>query len=84
MDAYVLGRDIQSLHEKIDRLSAEKCACTHSSGAGTVDETYVRIPRFTLQQVLAQHNLLAKIARGEESFERFVSTFGPKIGGKFS
>jgi hypothetical protein len=63
MDSYQLGKDIQSLHQKLDNIAGKKCGCGDSSGS-LPNSSEVAISRFLLRELLEQFHYLADISSG--------------------
>ena len=84
MDLYQLGKDIQSIQEKLDKLTGKKCGCSkgakheHSSNE-------VMVSRQVLKQLVEQLHFLAGVASGNDlkgrpvqlTWEAFLAKYNP-------
>jgi hypothetical protein len=86
MDLYQLGKDIQAIHEKLDKLTGKKCGCSKGAQSDTPPHE-VRISRAVVKQLIEQLHFLAAVASGkdfvtgapmQQTWEDFLKKYNPE------
>jgi hypothetical protein len=85
MDSYQLGKDIQSLHDKLDVLTSKKCGC--SGDTDSLSAGKVKISLYVLRDVIEQLHYLASAVAGKEfgtgqavsyTWDTFLAKYNPE------
>ena len=84
MSSYELGKDIQSLHDKLDKLIDKKCGCSGRT-SGPSSKSTVTLPTDVVAQLLEQFYFLVRIASKSDlvsTWDAFVHKYkvDPKGG----
>ena len=88
MDLYQLGKDVQAIHEKLDKLVGKKCGCSKGAQGGSSSDE-ILISKAVLTKLREQLHYLANAAAGSDfvtgerstnTWEGFLEKYNPGRG----